>query len=669
MLTSRSRLTAKACLFTTATGLFFSAASPVFPQNQDASSASRSEIVEQLEEQYRRDGRQIPAVFAQQADSARVQNLNYSETTRRGGIQQTAAAKPAADKPNFFQKMIGRGKKAPAKPASQSKPAAQAQQQTQAAQPTQQAQPAQPAQQQPQYQQPVAQQPIVQQPIVQQPQYQQPIVQPQIQPQYQQPQIQYQQPVQPVYIPQPQIQIQPQPIIQYQLPVQQPQYVQQQVQVPVQPQYVAPQYQPQVIVQPQIQQPQIQIQQPQIQIQQPAANNANLADLDSEPPRKMKKRERQRWQQQQQALRQQQQQQQQLQQQQLQQQQLQHQQAAEAQRLQMLQQQLLQPQAVLQGAPQQQQQQQAPAQQAPPQQAEGERQPPQINLNGPVPLLSDSDESESQPQRTASNSPPTLTPTPNTPAVATPTGARPAPAAPTAVATPAPVQAPAAPARQRPAVDRNKPFDPTAELDGGSDDSIKPAPGKVSNDSGANSSSQGSREADNDSPFSGLKLAPDEAEQRVSRALGGPTDDSGEQSTQPDLTKAPPTPDSAEGGGLNPRRGAASVNGKSVPGIKVYCLVTLRKERQYVAGQSQFQTEYQSRIYSFASEAALDEFERHPDRYAPVQNGIDIIAANSGSENVPGSLDHAVWFKGRLYLFSTPENKATFKASPKRFAQ
>lgn len=249
------------------------------------------------------------------------------------------------------------------------------------------------------------------------------------------------------------------------------------------------------------------------------------------------------------------------------------------------------------------------------------RQPPMIANPGTLPLLSESD---------------------NEPA--------PAPVRKAAVSQP--------PAR---IVDRNKPFDPSS-LD--SPTVEKPAPLAKNFDLPASEVAESSRGKTNsseaDSPYSGLKLPTDSADSRYANALGGPQEES--TPAPRENGKAPPVPETGDG-----RTGGNLLSGKEIPGLRGYCLVTLRKDRQYVAGQPHYQVEYQSRVYSFASEEAKQEFERHPDRYAPADNGADLVATNAGNAGVNGSLDHAVWFKGRLYLFSSEENKAAFKANPKKF--
>jgi YHS domain-containing protein len=102
-------------------------------------------------------------------------------------------------------------------------------------------------------------------------------------------------------------------------------------------------------------------------------------------------------------------------------------------------------------------------------------------------------------------------------------------------------------------------------------------------------------------------------------------------------------------------------------GFKGYCPVTLRNERRLVEGKPEFAVELGGATYRFANADALAEFQIHPEKYVPAQGGRDVVLAGGG-EPKEGSLDHAVWFRGKLYLFSTAESRQAFVAAPAKFA-
>jgi tetratricopeptide (TPR) repeat protein/YHS domain-containing protein len=107
---------------------------------------------------------------------------------------------------------------------------------------------------------------------------------------------------------------------------------------------------------------------------------------------------------------------------------------------------------------------------------------------------------------------------------------------------------------------------------------------------------------------------------------------------------------------------------QSHDGMKGYCPVVLRDERRLARVSDEFSTEYQAQVYKFSSAAALARFQENPEWYVPAAGGLDIIQVRRGDSVVQRSLDHAVWFRHRLHLFSSAENLATFRAAPREFA-
>ena len=103
-------------------------------------------------------------------------------------------------------------------------------------------------------------------------------------------------------------------------------------------------------------------------------------------------------------------------------------------------------------------------------------------------------------------------------------------------------------------------------------------------------------------------------------------------------------------------------------GLKGFCPVTIRDDQRLTAARDEFSFEYQSQVYRFSSTEALAKFQANPELYAPMAGGLDVVAVRQGSAVANGSLDHAVWFRHRLHLFSTIENLAAFRAAPRTFA-
>lgn len=103
-------------------------------------------------------------------------------------------------------------------------------------------------------------------------------------------------------------------------------------------------------------------------------------------------------------------------------------------------------------------------------------------------------------------------------------------------------------------------------------------------------------------------------------------------------------------------------------GLKGFCPVALRDERSLQDGKAAYISFYQSKAYYFASAQAKAAFDDNPVQYAPASNGNDVTLMALTGEVLEGSLDHAVWYKDRLYLFSSDENLKTFMAAPSAMA-
>ena len=95
-------------------------------------------------------------------------------------------------------------------------------------------------------------------------------------------------------------------------------------------------------------------------------------------------------------------------------------------------------------------------------------------------------------------------------------------------------------------------------------------------------------------------------------------------------------------------------------GLKGFCPVTLYHKRQLAEAKPQFYAIHQNKMYTFANAEAQADFEHAPEKYIPACSGKDIVRVSAGEQDTEGSLDHAVWYKGRLYLFASVETRAKF---------
>lgn len=103
-------------------------------------------------------------------------------------------------------------------------------------------------------------------------------------------------------------------------------------------------------------------------------------------------------------------------------------------------------------------------------------------------------------------------------------------------------------------------------------------------------------------------------------------------------------------------------------GFKGFCPVALRDQRQLVDAQPHIQSTFGLHTLTFSTDEARIAFEANPQRYAPVAGGHDTVILSTRQEEVPGKLDFALWYRGRLHLFSSRETMASFLENPQQFA-
>lgn len=187
------------------------------------------------------------------------------------------------------------------------------------------------------------------------------------------------------------------------------------------------------------------------------------------------------------------------------------------------------------------------------------------------------------------------------------------------------------------------------------------------------------------SPFSGLVLTPNESERAVPRLTPEYVDEDEEEleeDNDDDVQIADDAAPQAPGLQLGEQPPATPANRPSsrnqqlqliaargnLKGMKGFCPVELKNNRKLVNASPLFQSDYLSKTYSFSSAEAKAEFDSSPERFAPAYAGNDIVRLASGEVDVEGSLDHAVWYRGQLFLFSSSDSRDTFSSSPGKFA-
>lgn len=102
-------------------------------------------------------------------------------------------------------------------------------------------------------------------------------------------------------------------------------------------------------------------------------------------------------------------------------------------------------------------------------------------------------------------------------------------------------------------------------------------------------------------------------------------------------------------------------------GLKGICPVALKDNRKLVDARPTIVSTYKGKTYAFSSAEAKQAFDENPHKYAPVSGGSDVVKQTAGQKGIEGTLEHAAWYRGRLYLFSTADTRLEFVETPSKF--
>jgi YHS domain-containing protein len=104
-------------------------------------------------------------------------------------------------------------------------------------------------------------------------------------------------------------------------------------------------------------------------------------------------------------------------------------------------------------------------------------------------------------------------------------------------------------------------------------------------------------------------------------------------------------------------------------GMKGFCPVELRDNRQLKDSSLEFYSSYGSRTYYFSSANSLAKFVANPRRYVPAGEGRDVVLMTHTGEELQGRLDFAAWYRNRLFLFTSAKALQAFKANPAMYVR
>jgi protein disulfide-isomerase len=104
-------------------------------------------------------------------------------------------------------------------------------------------------------------------------------------------------------------------------------------------------------------------------------------------------------------------------------------------------------------------------------------------------------------------------------------------------------------------------------------------------------------------------------------------------------------------------------------GLEGYCAVTLVEKGAWVEGRAKWGVRHRGRTYLFAGPEEQKAFLANPDRFAPGLCGDDPVLAIDAGRQIPGQRQYGVSYRSKVYLFSSPDTQAAFKADPQKYAQ
>ena len=103
-------------------------------------------------------------------------------------------------------------------------------------------------------------------------------------------------------------------------------------------------------------------------------------------------------------------------------------------------------------------------------------------------------------------------------------------------------------------------------------------------------------------------------------------------------------------------------------GLSGFSPVTLWTQKRWQRGDKKFACRVGGEIYYLASARELEQFRGDPSHFAPRLGGDDVVHRLDSGRRVLGSIRHAVFYDGGLYLFGDATTLARFLKSPTRFA-
>ncbi len=104
--------------------------------------------------------------------------------------------------------------------------------------------------------------------------------------------------------------------------------------------------------------------------------------------------------------------------------------------------------------------------------------------------------------------------------------------------------------------------------------------------------------------------------------------------------------------------------GRPTLALDGYCPVRLVETGRWQKGDKAWGIIHRGRIYLFTGPEELRRFQANPDRYAPINSGNDVVLAVEVGRAVPGFREHGAQYDGHVYLFASEATLKKFESNP-----
>ena len=123
----------------------------------------------------------------------------------------------------------------------------------------------------------------------------------------------------------------------------------------------------------------------------------------------------------------------------------------------------------------------------------------------------------------------------------------------------------------------------------------------------------------------------------------------------------------AQSGSRNPGKVRSGATTSKTLALRGYCPVCVIGSGAWIPGRPDMTSVYDGFVYRFPRGEQKAMFDANPNSFAPILNGDSIVSYVKGQKRVPGKLEYAQIHDGRLFLFTSDEERRAFQKSPSTF--